>query len=128
MKGTQDAVAGTESRATEAASQVAGRIGHVAENLPGGRLLSRTTDESGRTLQRVVDETGNIIQTTLDEASDLVDETPAGSLTDLPAEEVCTTEQGSTLRTVRDESGTLIELRLGEDGSILDLEIPAGDE
>ena len=128
----QDVVAGAVDQAASApsqvASQVAGQIGQVAENLPGSHLLGRTTDEAGRTLQRVVDETGNIIQTTLDETGELVDENPVGSLADLPAEEESTTEQGNALRTVRDESGTLIEQRLGEDGSILDLEIPAGDE
>jgi hypothetical protein len=107
VKGTQDAVAGTVSRATEAASQmasqVAGRIGHVAENLPGGRLLSRTTDESGRTVQRVVDGSGDIIETTSNEAGDLVDENPAGSITGLPAEEEYEYEEGRRIRTVKDE-------------------------
>lgn len=119
----RDAVAGVLDRAASTAGQVAGQIGQVAENLPGGRLLSRTTDDAGRTVQRVVDETGDIIETTLDESGELVDENPAGSLTDLPTEEESTTEEGHTLRTVRDESGTLIELRIGEDGSVLDLEI-----
>jgi hypothetical protein len=122
-QGAQDAVAGAVDQAASVAGQVAGQIGQVAENLPGGHLLSRTTDEAGRTVQRVVDETGDIIETILDESGELVDENPAGSLTDLPAEEESTTEEGNTLRTVRDESGTLIELRIGEDGSILDLEI-----
>jgi hypothetical protein len=126
-QGAQDAVAGAVDQAASAAGQVAGQvagqIGQVAENLPGGHLLGRSTDEAGRTVQRVVDETGDIIETTLDESGELVDENPAGSLTDLPAEEESTTEEGNTLRTVRDESGTLIELRIGEDGGILDLEI-----
>ncbi len=124
----QDAVAGTVGRAAGAAGQAAGQIGQVAENLPGGRLLSRTTDESGRTVQRVVDETGDIIETTLDENGELVDENPVGSLTDLPAEEESTTEEGHTLRTVKDGSGTLVKLRLGPDGGLLDLEIPPNTE
>ena len=126
-QGAQDAVAGAVGQAASVAGQVAGQvvgqIGQVAENLPGGRLLSRTTDDAGRTVQRVVDETGDIIETTLDESGELVDENPVGSLADLPAEGESTTEEGHTLRTVRDESGTLIELRIGEDGSVLDLEI-----
>ncbi len=125
-QGAQDAVAGTVGQATGAAHELAGQIGQVAENLPGGHLLSRATDEAGRTVQRVVDEAGDIIETTLDESGELVDENPVGSLTDLPAEEESTTEEGHTLRTIRDESGTLIELKLGEDGSILDLEILPG--
>ena len=122
-QGARDAAAGAVDLAASAAGQVAGQIGQVAENLPGGRLLSCTTDDAGRTVQRVVDETGDIIETTLDESGELVDENPVGSLADLPAEEESTTEEGHTLRTVRDESGTLIELRIGEDGSVLDLEI-----
>jgi len=79
-------------------------------------------------VQRVVDETGDVIETALDESGELVDENPAGSLTDLPAEEESTTEEGHTLRTVKDESGTLVKLRLGADGSVFDLEIPPGTE
>ena len=120
--GLEDTVAG-------AAGELAGGIGQVAENLPGGLLLSRTTDESGRTVQRVVDETGDIIETTLDESGELVDENPVGSLTDLPAEGEHQDEEGRTIRTVKDgASGTLVELRLGPDGSVLDLEIPPGTE
>jgi hypothetical protein len=124
----QDAVAGTVSQAAEAAGQVAGRIGQVAENLPGGQLLSRTTDDSDRTVQRVVDASGNIYEITLDEFSDLVDENPVGSLTDLPAEEEYQDEEGRKIRTVKDESGTIVMLHLDPDGSVLDLEIPPDTE
>jgi hypothetical protein len=110
--------------AQEAVGQVLGRVGQVAENLPGGRLLHRTTDESGQTLQRAVDGSGVIVEVTLDEAGNLVNQKPVGSLAELPAEEEYQTEEGQTVRTVKEESGTLIELRLGEDGSILDLQVP----
>jgi hypothetical protein len=90
------------------AGQVAGRIGQVAENLPGGQFLGRTTDESGRTVQRLVSESGDIIEATLDESGELVNENFVGSPAGLPAEEGSTTEEGHTLRTVKDESGALI--------------------
>jgi dsDNA-specific endonuclease/ATPase MutS2 len=109
--------------AQEAVGQVLDRVGQVAENLPGGRLLHRTTDESGQTLQRAVDGSGVTVEITLDEAGNLVNQKPVGSLAELPAEEEYQTEEGQTIRTVKEESGTLIELRLGEDGSILDLQV-----
>jgi len=109
--------------AQEVVGQVLCRVGQVAENLPGGRLLHRTTDESGQTLQRAVDGSGVIVEITLDEAGNLVNQKPVGSLAELPAEEEYQTEEGQTVRTVKEESGTLIELRLGEDGSILDLQV-----
>jgi hypothetical protein len=118
VRGVRDTVAGTVGQA----ASVAGQVRQVAENLPGGRLLSRTADESGRTVQRVVDETGDIIETNLDESGELVDKNPMGSLTDLPAEEESTTEEGHILRTVRDESGVLVRLELDPDGSVLGLE------
>lgn len=62
------------------------KVGELTENLAGGALLSRTTDEDGQTVQRVVDGSGNILYITLDAANDLVDEEVVGSLTDLPAE------------------------------------------
>ena len=114
--------------AQEAVSQVVGQIGQVAENLPGGQLLSRTTNEAGQTVQRVVDESGDILEMTLDEEVNLVDENLVGNLTDLPAEEEHQNEEGQTIRTVKEESGTLMELQLGEDGSTLDLQIPPNTE
>ena len=127
LQGSQEAVAGAVGQAAaEVVGRVAGQVEQVAENLPGSRLLSRTTDESGRTVQRLVDESGDIIVATLDEAGDLLDENPVGSLTDLPTEEEYQDGEGRTIRTVRDESGTLVELRLGPDGSVLDLELPSG--
>ena len=110
--------------AQEAVGQVLDRVGQVAENLPGGRLLNRTTDEAGKTVQRTVDESGVVIEITLDEAYNLVNQKPLGSLAELPAEEEYQNEEGQTIRIVKEESGTLIELRLGEDGSILDLQVP----
>jgi pyruvate/2-oxoglutarate dehydrogenase complex dihydrolipoamide acyltransferase (E2) component len=68
------------------------------------------------------------VENTLDESGNLLDETPAGSITDLPAEEEYQTEEGETVRTVKDESGTLISLQLGEDGSLLNLQIPPPTE
>jgi hypothetical protein len=141
-QGAQDAAGGTVDRATGVVGQVtsqAGQIaedaqetlgqaldqvGQVAENLPGGQLLSRTTNEAGQTVQRAVDESGDIIEITLDEAGNLVNEKLVGSLTDLPAEEEYQNEEGQTIRIVKEEFGTLIELQLSEDGSILDLQIP----
>lgn len=126
VRGAQDTVAGAVGQAVGAAGQLVGHVGQVAENLPGGHLLSRTTDESGRTVQRLVDGAGDIIQTTLDESGELLDENPMGRLTDLPAEEEHEDEAGQTIRTVKDESGALIELRLGPDGSVLDLQVVPG--
>lgn len=113
--------------ASEVAGQVTGKVEQVAENLPGGQLLGRTTDGYGRTVQRVVCGSGEIIQTTLDASWELVDEDLVGNLTDLPTEEESTTEEGHTLRTVRDESGALVRLRLGPDGDVLDLEVLPDD-
>ncbi len=114
--------------AQEAVGQVLDRVGQVAENLPGGRLLNRTTDEAGQTVQRAVDESGVVVEITLDEASNLVNQKPVGSLAELPAEEEYQNEEGQTIRIVKEGSGTLIQLRLGEDGSILDLQVPPPSE
>jgi hypothetical protein len=108
----------------EAVGQVLDRVGQVTENLPGGRLLNRTTNEVGQTVQRAVDESGLVVEITLDEAGDLVNQKKLESLAELPAEEEYQNEEGQTIRTVMEESGTLIELRLDEDGNILDLQIP----
>ena len=51
---------------------------------PGTKLLSETTNEAGQTVQRTVDETGSVVENTLDESGNLLDETPVGSITDLP--------------------------------------------
>jgi hypothetical protein len=110
--------------AQEAVGQVLDRVGQVAENLPGGQLLNRTTNEAGQTVQRAVDESGVVVEITLDEACNLVNQKPVGSLAELPAEEEYQNQEGQTIRTVKEESGTLIELRLSEDGSILDLQVP----
>ena len=113
--------------AQEAVGQVLDRVGQVAENLPGGQLLSRTTNEVGQTVQRAVDESGVVVEITLDEANNLVNEKAVGSLAELPAEEEYQNQEGQTIRTVKEESGTLIKLRLGENGSILDLQsLPGG--
>jgi hypothetical protein len=109
--------------AQEAVGQVLHRVGQVAENLPGGHLLNRTTNEASQTVQRAVDESG-VVEITLDEACNLVNQKPVGSLAELPAEEEYQNQEGQTIRTVKEESGTLIELRLSEDGSILDLQVP----
>ena len=109
--------------AVSQAAQVAGQVGQLAENLPGGKLLGRTTDGAGRTVQRVAYGSGDIIQTTLDESDELLDENLVGNLADLPPEEESTTQEGHTLRTVRDESGALVKLEFGPDGDFLDLEI-----
>ncbi len=110
--------------AQEAVGQVLDRVGQAAENLPGGLLLNRTTNEAGQTVQRAVDESGVVVEITLDEASNLVNQKPVGSLAELPAEEEYQNQEGQTIRTVKERSGTLIRLRLGEDGSILDLQVP----
>jgi hypothetical protein len=113
--------------AQEAVGQVLDRVGQVAENLPGGLLLSRTTNDAGQTVQRAVDESGVVVEITLDEANNPVNEKVVGSLAELPAEEEYQNQEGQTIRTVKEESGTLIKLRLGEDGSILDLQsLPGG--
>ena len=78
-------------------------------------------------MQRTVDDAGNIVENTLDESGSLLDETPVGSITDLPAEEEYQTEEGQTVRTVKDESA-LISLQLGEDGSLLNFQIPPPTE
>ena len=109
--------------AQEAVGQVLNWVGQVAENLPGGQLLNRTTNEAGQTVQRAVDESGVVVEITLDEAGNLVNQKPIGSIAELPAEEEYQNKEGQTIRTVKEESGTLIELRLGEDGSILDLQV-----
>lgn len=110
--------------AQEAVGQVLNQVGQVTENLPGGQLLDRSTDEAGQTVQRAVDESGTVFEITLDEAGNLVNQRQVGSLAELPAEEEYQNEAGQTIRTVKEESGTLIELRLDEDGSILDLQVP----
>ncbi len=112
--------------AQEAVGQVLDQVGQIAENLPGGQLLSRTTNEAGQTVQRAVDESGVVVEITLDEAYNLVNEKAVGSLAELPAEEEYQNQEGQTIRTVKEESGTLIKLRLGEDGSILDLQSLSG--
>lgn len=134
-QGVRGIAGGVVSRVTGAVGQVAGLAGQalgqvrqVAENLPGGKLLGQTTNESGRTVQRAVGTSGDIIEIILDENGDLVDEILVGSLTDLPIEEEYQDEEERTIRTVKEESGTLIELRLGKDGSILDLRIPSDTE
>jgi len=110
--------------AQEAIGQVLHRVGQVAENLPGGQLLDRITNEVGQTVQRAVDKAGVVVEITLDDAGNLVNQKPVGSLTELPAEEEYRNKEGQTIRTVKDESGSLIELRLGEDRSILDIHVP----
>jgi hypothetical protein len=70
-----------------AVGQVLDRVGQVAENLPGGQLLNRTTNEAGQTVQRAVNASGVVVEITLDEAGNLVNQKPAGSLAELPAEE-----------------------------------------
>lgn len=109
--------------AQDAVGQVLDRVGQVTENLPGGRLLSRTTNEAGQTVQRAVDKS-SVVEITLDEAGNIVDQRPVGSLAELPTEEEYQNEEGQWIRIVKEESGTLIGLRLGEDGSILDLQVP----
>ena len=110
--------------AQEAVGQILARVGQVAENLPGGHLLTRSTDEAGQTVQRAVDESGVVFEIALDEAGDLVKQEQVGNLAELPAEEEYQNEEGQMIRTVREELGTLVKLRLDEDGSILDLEVP----
>jgi hypothetical protein len=110
--------------AQEAVGQILDRVGQIAENLPGGQLLTRSTDEAGQTLQRAFAESGVVFEITLDEAGDLVNQKQVGNLAELPAEEEYQNEEGQTIRTVREESGTLVELRLDEDGSILNLQVP----
>ncbi len=109
--------------AQEAVGQVLNRVGQVAENLPGGHLLTRSTDEAGQTVQRAVDESGVVFEITLDKAGDLVEQEQVGNLAELPAEEEYQNEEGQMIRTVREESGTLVKLRLDEDGSILNLQV-----
>ena len=110
--------------AQEAVGQILTRVGQVAENLPGGQLLTRSTDEAGQTVQRAVDESGVVFEITLDEAGDLVKQEQVGNLAELPAEEEYQNEEGQMIRTVREVSGTLVKLRLDEDGSILNLQVP----
>jgi len=121
-------VAGQTGKIVEGAQEASGRIldrvGHVAENLPGSQLLSRSTGEVGQTVQRAVDESGAVFEITLDEAGDLVNQKQVGNLAELSAEEEYQNEEGQMIRTVREDSGTLVELRLDEDGSILDLQVP----
>ena len=116
-------VESAQEAAGQALDQIVDQIGQVTENLPGGQLLSRSTNEAGQIVQRAVDESGGIIEITLNEACNIVDENLVGSLTDLPAEEEYRNEEGQTIRIVKDESGTLIELQLGDDGSILNIQI-----
>ena len=124
LGGVLNTASGAVGGAVETAGQLAGQVvGQVAENLPGGKLMGRTTDGSGRTVQRVAYGSGDIIQATLDTSGELVDESLVGNLADLPPEEESATEEGHTLRTVRDESGALIELKLGPGGSVLHVEV-----
>jgi hypothetical protein len=128
ITGAVGQVAGHAGQLAEGTQRAIGRIldrvGQVAENLPGGQLLTRSTDEAGHTIQRAVDESGVVFEITLDEAGDLVNQKQVGNLAELPAEEEYQDEEGQTIRTVREESGTLVELRLDEDGSILNLQVP----
>ena len=127
VRQASDQVGQIAESAQEAIGQVLDRVGQVAENLPGGQLLNRTTNEAGQTVQRAVDESGVVVEITLDEANNLVNEKAVGSLAELPAEEEYQNQEGQTIRTVKEESGTLIKLRLGENGSILDLQsLPGG--
>ncbi len=118
-----DQVGQTVEGAQEAVGQVLDQVGQVTENLPGGRLLSRTTNEAGQTVQRAVDDS-RVVEITLDEAGNLVNQKQVRSLAELPVEKEYQNEEGQTIRIVKEESGTLIELRLDEDGSILDLQVP----
>ena len=88
--------------AQEAVGQVLNRVGQVVENLPGGQLLNRTTNEAGQTVQRAVDESGVVVEITLDEAGNLVNQKPAGSLAELPAEEEYQNEESQTIRIVKE--------------------------
>jgi len=110
--------------AQDGVGQVLDRIGHVAEVLPGGHLLNRTTNEAGQTVQRAVDKLGVVVEVILDAACNLVNQRPVGSLAELPVEEEYQNEDGQTIRIVKEEFGSLIELRLGEDRGILDLQVP----
>ena len=123
-----DQVGEIAESAQEAIGQVLHRVGQVAENLPGGQLLARTTNEVGETVQRAVDKAGVVVEITLDDAGNLVNQKPVGSLAELPPEEEHRNEEGQTIRTVKDESGSLIELRLSEDGSILNIHVPPDSE
>ena len=127
VSGVLNTASGVVESAVGTVSQLAGQVGQVAENLPGGKLLGRTTDESGRTVQRVAYGSGDIIRTTLDESGELVDENLVGNLAALPTEEESTTDEGHTLRTVRDESGALVKLELDPDGNVLGLEVLPDD-
>ena len=127
VSGALNTASGVVESAAGTTSQLAGQVGQVAEKLPGGKLLGRTTDESGRTVQRVAYESGDIIRTTLDESWELVDENLVGNLAALPAEEESSTDEGHTLRTVRDDSGALVNLELGPDGNVLGLEVLPDD-
>jgi hypothetical protein len=129
LGGVTEQVGQVAQGAQETAGQAVDQATQAAEGLaPGTELLSETTNEAGQTIQRTVDETGNVVENTLDESGNVLDESPLGSITDLPAEEEYTTEEGQTVRTVKDESGTLISLQLGEDGSLLNLQIPPPTE
>jgi len=130
LGGVTDQVGQVTQGVQDTAGQAVGQVGQTVEGLaPGTQLLGEpTTNEQGQTVQRTVDEAGNIVENTLDESGGLLDETPVGSVTDLPAEEEYQTEEGQTIRTVKDESGTLIQLQLGPDGSLLNLQIPPPTE
>ncbi|MDQ3378329.1 MAG: DUF2188 domain-containing protein, partial [Actinomycetota bacterium] len=99
---------------------------------PGTQALGEpTTNEEGQTVQRTTDERGGVVETTFDEEGKVVDESPVGSVADLPGAEgyeETTDEQGWVTRIVKDESGILIEVQIGPDGSVLDLQIPPGTE
>jgi hypothetical protein len=123
--GQVDGQAGQIAKGVQkAVGQILARVGQVAENLPGGQLLTRSTDEAGQTVQRAVDESGVVFEITLDEAGDLVKQEQVGNLAELPAEEEYQNEEGQMIRTVKDESGTFVKLRLDEEGSILNLQVP----
>jgi hypothetical protein len=110
--------------AQDGVGQVLDRVGYVAEDLPGGYLLNRTTNDTGQTVQRAVDKSGVVVEIILDAACNLVNQKPVGSLVELPVEEEYQNEEGQKIRIVKEEFGSLIEMQLGEDGSILDLQIP----
>jgi hypothetical protein len=110
--------------AQDGVGQVLDRVGHVAEDLPGGHLLNRTTNDTGQTVQRAVDKSGVVVEIILDASCNLVNQKPVGSLVELPVEEEYQNEEGQKIRIVKEEFGSLIEMQLGEDGSILDLQIP----
>ena len=99
---------------------------------PGTRALGEpTANEEGQNVQRTTDEQGDIVETAFDAEGKVTDETPVGSVADLPGaegHEETTDEEGITKRVAKDDSGVLIEVRIGPDGSVLGLQIPPGTE